>query len=94
MDLPCIQPLFKPYELEEGNNYNHDIVATSFLLDQNSCISSPFIVFHVRPDICLIHYVTNHIIFPRKENLSHLTIFNVVAVWLLANKLKQIGQVQ
>lgn len=83
LDLPFTKPFFKPNEY----NYNYEIVASSFLLGPNSRISSPFIIGPLHLEICLTHYVTNHIIFIRKRNFSHLAIFDVVAVWLLSNKI-------
>lgn len=66
--------------------YNNGV--SSFLLDLNSHMSSPFIIGYVHPNICLIHYMENHILFPRQNNFSHLIRSDFVAVWLLAKKIE------
>lgn len=36
----------------------------------------------------MTHYVTNHILFPRRRNFSLLTQPDVETIWLIENKVK------
>lgn len=57
LDLSHDEPRFNPDEPEERDNYMYKSDSSSFLLDTNSCISSPFTIDSARLEICLIHYV-------------------------------------
>lgn len=88
LDLIHDRPHFKPNEQEEGNNFNYKSVASSFMLNPKSKAFSLFIIGYVHHDICLIYYEANHILFPRKNNFSHLTRYDVASVCLLANNIE------
>lgn len=57
---------------EEGNELNFLDTSTLFLLDPNSHIYTFFIDGIVRQYIQLIHYMVNCVLFPKKNNSSHL----------------------
>lgn len=86
--LPYVGPLFKEDESEEGKNYNYEIIASFFLLDLNSRISSPITIGPMCLDIRLIHYVTNHISFSTKIKFIHLTRSDISVICLLVNKVE------
>lgn len=70
----CSLP-YRDYEYDEiqgHNDINFDLAVLSFLTDQTSIISTPFIVGLNHPDIRVIHYMVNHVLFPKKSNSSHI----------------------
>lgn len=66
LDLPNNEALFNPDE--QCDKFNHKI--------------APFIIGIVRLNICLIHYMVNHIIFPRKIKFIQLTRCDMETVWV------------
>lgn len=88
LDLPHDEPHFKSDEPKVGNNYMYKSVASSFLLNPYYHVSFSFILGSVHPNIHLINYMENYIIFPRKINFNHLTRSDVAVMWLLVNKIE------
>lgn len=43
----------------------------------------------MRSNICMIHYVVNHLLFPRKTNSSHLNKVGVATIWFLENSFEK-----
>lgn len=60
-------------ETELSNNFRFDLVANSFFADQTSIILTPFIVGLICPNIRVIHYKVNHILFLNKNQLRPYT---------------------
>lgn len=52
---------------------------------QNIC---PYPSFTVWPNILLLHYMVNCIIFLRKSNFSHLTRSDAATMWVIAIKIQ------
>lgn len=50
-------------------------------------IPNPFIIVYIHPEIRMIHYVTNHMFFPRKSNFSLITQVEVEGIWIIENKI-------
>lgn len=86
LDLPHEGAIFNPDE--QGDNFNYNIVASSFLINPNSLVHTPFTIGFVRPNIRLIDCMVNHMIFPRKSKFSHLTRSDVATVWMIANRIE------
>lgn len=78
-DLPCSKPRTK------CSKYSHILTATSFLLDPNYGIPTPFNVRSVFPNIHITHYVISHILTPKKHNFGQLSRVEVVAVYKFVN---------
>lgn len=57
LDLPHDGPRFKSNEPEERDNYMYKSVASYFLLDLNSHISSQFTIGFLSSTISLMHYM-------------------------------------
>lgn len=54
----------------------------------SSSIPNPFTIGYIFLDSRMIHYMTNHVIFPRKGNFGLITQFDVEVVWVIKNKIK------
>lgn len=67
---------------------HHKTNASLFLINLKYLALSPFTLGYVCPNIHLIHYVENHILFQEKNNFGHLTRSDVATVWLIAKKMK------
>lgn len=88
LDLPRDGPYFKIDE--QGDNFNYKSVAFSFMINPKYQVFYPFTIGSMRPDIRLIHYVENHILFPRKQKFTHLSRSHVDTVWLLSKNIETI----
>lgn len=64
---------------------------SSFLLDPKSTVSFTFTIGYMHPNICLVYYVENHILFLRKSNSNCLTRYDVATIWMIANKIETNG---
>lgn len=87
LDLPHDGPYFKLDE--QGNNFNYKNVAFSFMINPTYQVLYPFTIQSMRPDIRLIHYVENRILFPRKRKFTNLNRSHVDTVWLLSKKIEK-----
>lgn len=79
-DLPHNELLFMSDEPEKGDNYMYKSDASYFMLDTNSRVSYPFTIGFILPYICIIHYVTHNILFPRNRNFINLTRYDIAIV--------------
>lgn len=86
LDLPTQGHILKLEE--QGDNFNFKSVVSLFLKNSTSLILNPFIVGFIFPNISMIHYMINHIIFPSKRKFCLLTRFYVETIRMIANKIE------
>lgn len=73
---------------DKANIYDYIIVASSLMKEPSSHIPYPFTVGYIHCEIRMTHDVMNHILFPRKGNLSLFTQVDVETIWFIENKVK------
>lgn len=76
---------------DKGYNFNLKFVPSSLMNNSSPNIPNTFTIEYILPNSRIIHYMTNHILFPRKSNFGLLIQFDVEVVWIIENKIKVNG---
>lgn len=73
---------------DKANRYNYVIVASFLMKEPSPSIPYLFTAGYIHLESRMIHYVMNHILFPRKGNFSLLTQVYVKTIWMIEYKIK------